>query len=286
MAMPQYQQNVVVRDENRIRFLQTVNSFAHRQFLRCLHDCRARSYDEIVLDFSSCVRAFPNGMIPLLAAADALRRAHIDLSVTLPANATLRRLFLNTNWAHFLEPARYAVSDTAHDRHVAAHRFADANQQQRLVNRFMDVVMRNMTLARSVLAGLEWSVNEITDNVLNHAQCDAGGIAQVITFKDARKVAFGVADSGRGILESLREGHCSLRTDEHAIGEAVKAGVTSNPESGQGNGLAGTLRIATMSNGTFEITSGVAHLSVRRGASKSYKREERQRFYGTVVLSF
>ena len=282
--MPKHQQSVV-RNENRIRFLQSVNNFAHRQFMRCLHECRARSYGDIVLDFSRCDRAFPNGMIPLLAGADALRRANIDLSVTLPANATLRRLFLNTNWAHFLEPTRYSASDTEHDRHVAAHRFADANQQQRLVNKFMDVVMRNMTLERSVLAGLEWSVNEITDNVLNHAQCDDGGIAQVSTFRDARKVAFGVADSGRGILVSLREGHSSLRTDEQAIGEAVKAGVTRNPESGQGNGIAGTLRIATMSNGTFEITSGVAHLSVRQGESKSYKREERLRFYGTVVYA-
>ena len=124
----------------------------------------------------------------------------------------------------------------------------------------MDVVMRNITLDHDVIAGLEWSINEITDNVLNHAECAEGGIVHVSTFGEARKVAFGVADSGRGILSSLREGHPSLQTDAHAIGEAMKAGITRNPDAGQGNGIAGALRIATMSEGSFQITSGVAQI--------------------------
>ena len=285
MQQRPYGRRVVTRAENHIRFTGRVNSFAHRQFMWCLHECRARGHEDIVLDFSGCEGAFPNGMIPLLAGADALRREGVDLSIQLPEETRLERLFLNTNWAHFLEPTRYAASETVHDRHVAAHRFVDSDQQRRLVNDFMDVVMRNMTLERDVLAGLEWSVNEITDNVLNHAQCEDGGIVQVSTFSEARKVAFGVADSGRGILSSLREGHSDLETDAQAIGEAVKAGITRNPESGQGNGIAGTLRIATMSSGTFEITSGVAQLVVRQGNSTSYKRKERQRFPGTVVYA-
>ena len=66
-------------------------------------------------------------------------------------------------------------------------------------------------------------INEITDNVLNHAMCKEGGIIHVSTFRDSHKVAFGVSDSGRGILASLREGHPSLQTDAQAIDEAMKA---------------------------------------------------------------
>ena len=214
-----------------------------------------------------------------------LRREHVDLSVVLPDKDELRRLFLNTNWAHLLEPTSYERSDTVHDRHMAAHRFTDSDEQQQLVNVFMDVVMRNMTLERDVIAGLEWSINEITDNVLNHAECEEGGIVQISTFRDARKVAFGVADSGRGILSSLSEGHPYLRTDAQAIGEAIKAGVTRNPEAGQGNGIAGTFRIATMSEGMFEITSGLASLVIRDGQPQTHKRRERQRFSGTIVYA-
>lgn len=224
-------------------------------------------------------------MIPLLASVDALRRDSLSISVIMPVDEDLARLFHNANWAHFLEPEKYPVSDTVHDRHVAAHRFRTPDEQHRLVSVFMDVVMRNMSLERDVIAGLEWSINEITDNVLNHAQCDDGGIVQVSTFKEARKIAFGVADSGRGILASLREGHPHLQTDAQAIGEAVKGGVTRNPEAGQGNGLAGTLRIAAMSGGTFEITSGVSQLIVRGDDSKIYERKASQRLPGTLVYA-
>ncbi len=273
----------VHQEENRIRFTDKVNSYAHPQFMWCLHKCRTFDYEDIILDFSMCDRAYPNGMIPLLAGSDALRREKVNLSIILPAKSNLQRLFLNTNWAHFLEPARYPKSDTVHDRHLAAHRFMDSGQQHRLVDEFMDVVISNMTLERDVIAGMEWSINEITDNVLNHALCEDGGIVQVSTFKD--KVAFGVADSGQGILSSLREGHSSLRTDEQAIGEAVKAGVTRNPDAGQGNGIAGTLDIVSMTKGTLEITSGLTQLVVRDENSKYHKRRASQRFPGTMVYA-
>lgn len=263
--------------------------------MSCLHQCQQRGYKDIVLDFSMCEWAFPNGMIPLLSGADTLRREKVDVSVTLPDKEDLARLFLNTNWAHFLEPVRFSKSDTPHDRHLATQRFSDFDQQQKLVNDFMDVVMRNMTLERDVIAGLEWSINEITDNVLNHAECAEGGVVQVSTFTDARKIAFGVADSGRGILSSLREGHPELRTDAQAIGEAMKVGITRNPDAGQGNGIAGALRIAAMSEGSFEITSGRAQIVMRadrtgdqpspQAEAKIYKRKEPQRFQGTVVYA-
>lgn len=228
-------------------------------------------------------------MLPLLASADVLRRETVDVSIALPDEERLERLFLNTNWAHFLEPARFQESDTVHHRHLAAQRFSEPEQQQQLVNTFMDVVMRSMTLDRRVIAGLEWSINEITDNVLNHAECEEGGIIQVSTFGERKKVAFGVADPGRGILSSLREGHPDLRTDAQAIDQAMKAGITRNPDAGQGNGIAGTLRIATMSKGSFDITSGLAQIQVQtkdgRPDSHVYERRERQRFHGTFVYA-
>ncbi len=243
----------------------------------------------MVLDFSTCTSAFPKGMLPLLSAVDTLRRENIGVSVKLPEKTSLRYLFLNTNWAHFLEPERFQTSNATHDNHLAAQRFADSGQQQKLVNAFLDVVMRNLTLDRRVIAGLEWSINEITDNVLNHAKCSEGGIVQASTFQKARKVAFGVADSGRGILTSLREGLPNLQTDRQAIGEAMKAGITRNPDVGQGNGLAGALNIMTMSKGLFMIRSGLATTVVRANKEGSapvpqnYEESERKRFHGTFV---
>lgn len=282
---------VVVREDNLIRFVGRVDEPAHRQFMWCVHECLRRGYMDVVFDFSKCESAFPRGMLPILSSADTLRRDTVDVSIRLPEDTVLERLFLNTNWAHLLEPERFQKSDTAHDRHLASQRFTDFEQQQALVNMFMDIVMRNMILDRRIIAGLEWSINEITDNVLNHAMCQEGGIIHVSTFRDSHKVTFGVSDSGRGILASLREGHPSLQTDAQAIDKAMKAGITRDPDAGQGNGIAGTMRIATKSWGLFEITSGQTQIVVRTNQtdgspnSRVYNRRRRESLQGTVVYA-
>ena len=250
----------------------------------CLNDCLEKGYEDIVLDLSACEAAYQNGVLPLVAGVDDLRRERRDVSVILPASDYLHRLFLNANWAHLLEPGKYPRSDTSHPGHVAARRFGDAEQQHRLVGAALNVLLRGIpSLQRDDLAALEWSIQEITDNVLNHAACDIGGILQVNTFERDRKVAVGVADSGRGILESLREGHPELQFDDKAIYKALEAGVTRHNDIGQGNGMAGALRIATRSGGYIEITSGRAQVACRPEDSNAYTRGPQQHFQGTFV---
>lgn len=120
----------------------------------------------------------------------------------------------------------------------------------------MDVVLRNMKISRDLISALEWSINEICDNVINHSFSKVGGFVQVATFSARNSISFTVADAGRGILNSLKEGIPTLRTDAQAIGEAIKAGVTRNKKYGQGNGLAGSLRITNMTGGSLDILSG------------------------------
>lgn len=275
---------IVHREDNRIFFTERVDPRAHGQFMWCLHDCLEKGYEDVLLDLSQCEAAFQNGVLPLIASIDNLRRERKDVSVTLPADEYIQRLFLNTNWAHLLEPDRYAPSETSHPRHVPARRFNTAEHQHRLVGETLNVLLGGIpSLQRDDLSGLEWSINEITDNVLTHANCDLGGILQVSTFERTRKVAVGVADSGRGILESLREGHPELRYDADAIYKALEAGVTRHNDIGQGNGLAGALRIATRSGGHIEITSGRAQIVCRPEDSNPYTRTPQQSLQGTFV---
>ncbi|MBU4556295.1 MAG: DUF4325 domain-containing protein [Actinobacteria bacterium] len=237
------------------------------------------------LDFSKVTHAYPNGMIPLICTLDLLKREGVSVSVTLPSQNNPRWLFSVSNWAHLMSPDRFPAEKTANDRHLVAKRFNAASEQNSVVNEFLDVVLRNMEVSRSVIAGLEWSVNEITDNVLNHADCPDGGLIQVTTYPDNHRVVFAVGDSGRGILASLSEGMPDLETDSQAIGEAVKAGVTRSPQAGQGNGLAGTLRVATTSGGGFALTSGRGHLGVYGGNTDQRQRLRWCDFRGTLVCA-
>jgi len=95
-------------------------------------------------------------------------------------------------------------------------------EQKKVVDDFMDVKLRNMELPRGILSGLEWSINELTDNVLNHSKSPIGGLIEATTYPKNETIAFAVADAGIGILDSLREGIPTLRTEYRSYGRGCK----------------------------------------------------------------
>jgi len=278
-------QRLVYRDDNKIRFVSRVNAQAHREFMGMINYCVRSGYDTVILDFSSVTKSYPNGMVPLICNIDLHKRNGIKFEITLPKNQSSSNLFITSNWAHLLSPEKYDQEEIQHDKHLTTLRFIDSCGQQDVVNKFIDVVMCNMKLERSVISGLEWSINEITDNVLNHSKSEDGGLIQLSTFPSDNSVHFAVADSGLGILTTLKQSIPTLKSDIHAIGEAVKAGVTRDNSIGQGNGLAGTLRISTMSGGSFSITSGNGHINFYSGEAKKYERRPYEAFHGTLICA-
>src|SRR3546814_3921186 len=82
-------------------------------------------------------------------------------------------------------------------------------------------------LARSDFAALEWSINEITDNVIVHSESPIGGLVQVSTFvRNQKVVEYIVADAGLGIPATLRSGRPEIGTDTDALDRAIREGVT------------------------------------------------------------
>jgi anti-sigma regulatory factor (Ser/Thr protein kinase) len=120
---------------------------------------------------------------------------------------------------------------------------------------------------REDLRYIEWVVNELTDNVINHARSTTGGIVQVTNHRQRGQIEFSVCDSGLGIPTTLRDGNPALRSDTEALDAAIKEGVTRDKSFGQGNGLYGTWSISQKSGGQMSIVSGHASLyaSVRDG---------------------
>ncbi len=273
---------MVHREAGRIRFEGAFKVAGVDYFLKHVDDALAKGYTDLTFDFSRTTGAFADCMVPVLTTADWLKENGCSVAVVLPQDPELHRLFLNTSWAHYLDPRLFTASDINID-HFNARRFSDAKQQQRVVNEIMRLAVAKLQLSRDELTALEWSINEITDNVLTHAESKAGGIVQVLSLE--RRIVFCVADSGRGILNSMREGHPHLRNDVQAIGEAVKAGVTRDPKVGQGNGLAGTLRIATMSGGRFVVASQRGRLSVEGSQADHSLRPQAASFKGTMVTA-
>jgi len=248
--------------EPAIQLTGKLNAFNVKDFCSALDRFYGTGKKNLTVDFERVERAYPSGVLPIITSLDVVRSKGVEIYVKLPQNDGTRKLFRSVNWAHFLSPNQFEKSESTHDRHLVTRRFENSEQQKLVVDDFMDVVLRSMPIPKDIISGLEWSINEITDNVLNHSESKFGGLIQASTYPANQTIAFAVADSGRGILNSMQEGFPTLRTDLDAIGEAIKAGVTRNPKFGQGNGLAGSLRVTTMTGGSFDITSGSGRLIV------------------------
>lgn len=272
----------IKRHNSIVFYTQKMNTYSVLQFSSAVNYFKQLNLDSVTVNFKYVRKVFADGMLPVICIIDDLRETGVHVKVQLPEDYETRRLFRSVNWAHYLSPEQYDKSDSIYDRHLVTRRFENAEEQQKSVNDFMDVVLRTMKIPKDIISGLEWSINEITDNVLNHSESKHGGIIQASTHYKENKILFAVADSGIGILKSMQEGYPELRTELDAIGEAIKAGVTRNPKIGQGNGLAGSLRVATMTGGSFEILSGNGRLIITE--DKTIRKPlQRARYSGTLV---
>jgi len=273
---------------DRLVFDARVNAATGLDAVRCLSEAKQEGRRGMTLDFSRSERAYPEAMMQIVAHVDHLRREGMHFDMIAPADKRLARVFEASNWAHIVNPAMYDPSAYRGDSQLPVRRFETGSDQQRVVDEAMEVALHQMSLERRYLAGLEWALNEITDNVLNHADASHGGLVQVATFNETGRIQFAVADGGRGIYRSMREGHPELRSDREAIGEAMKQGVTRSPDVGQGNGLAGALRISTHSRGSFAIASGAGEVKVIPHGTGSRTRSEPRggpwTFHGTYVF--
>ena len=253
--------NLIERRDNRI--IVTGELYDFHRFLSLIHTIVDKlSYQEVILDLENCTSAFQNSMLSLCAQVMAYRNSGISFHLVSPIDKKFQNLFRNTNWGYFLDPHQFELSTFRGYSSIPATQYQDPGQQQAAVNRIVNVMLGAVPdLERSDFSAFEWSLNELTDNVLVHAKSPVGGLVQVSTFLKFRKrVQFVVADAGIGIPESLREGHREITSDLDALDKAIREGVTRDPAIGQGNGMFGSYQICSKSGGDFLIDSGYARL--------------------------
>lgn len=255
--------NRVYRDGNRIIVQGELRIVDMHRPLAGIHQCLEKGFQEVVLDFTGCSAAFAGPMLALCAQVIRRRSSGIDFILELPQDSKLARLFLNSNWAYFLEPNKYDLSLFKGHTHIPATRFQSPEEQQRAVNRIVNAILGALPdIERKDFAAFEWSLNEITDNVLTHAQSNIGGLVQVSMFhKASRRIEYIVADAGLGIPTTLRGTHPEITSDTDALDKSIREGFTRDKSVGQGNGLFGSYQICSHSHGLFQMESGYGKLS-------------------------
>ena len=224
-------------------------------------DIRGPLTPEIAFDLSQLDRAFSPRVLALAAITRGLRERGVEVALILPTDEKLHRHFLNTNWAHLMAPSSFGESASGFSDHMPATEYGTTNAQSEVVSTVTELLLLQANIAKDVLGAFEWSMNEVTDNVLTHAEDPLGGFVQVTKFlgrgRGPRRYEIVVADAGRGIGSSMRESFPELVDDIAACKHALEPGITSGP--GQGNGLAGIQSIAELAGGEISILSGHAY---------------------------
>ena len=216
-----------------------------------------KKWEEIILDFSQCQSASEQVMLPLMPIIVQYReKQKIDFKLHEPDLEPLRRLFVNANWGYYINPEKHDRKHVPYEgAHVPATQYEDSSSQHDLHEKVMNLVFGNLEVTKNNIKVVEWSLWEIMDNVLNHAESSVGGFVQATAFLEKNKVEFVVADAGMGIPVSMNE-----QDNSKALRDAVSEGITKDKNNNAGNGLYGSCQAAVISEGQFEIHSLNGHL--------------------------
>jgi len=273
------------RERNRVSVAGDFGIQDVRKLFAVLHETiNVRGHSDIDLDFTRCTAAFPGAMLPLCAHVLQLNTARIDFRLYLPTDRRIERMFITTGWANLLCPRDYEPPGRPNpSRQFPAVRYHTHEEQEELLNALLEKLLAAIpNFSRTAFSAVEWALNEISDNVLNHSQSAVGGLLQLAVFDPSRpRVEFTDADAGAGVPATIRMAFPRIQSDADALLEAVKSGVTRNPRDFQGNGLYGTLEICRVGGGKFSLNSGNAALICARQAVSA--RNEYVPFTGTSV---
>ncbi|WP_083370040.1 STAS-like domain-containing protein [Chromobacterium sphagni] len=273
------------RSGNKITFPEKLHLSDIDEALASIHQATSvAGYRDVMLNFANTKIVAPEFMLAICDYMYELRTKDIDANLIFPADLKLSRLFSNTNWAYHIDPSNHAQSDFKGFKQVPATLFENTQQQSDAVSNIVNVLLSSSNgIERGDFVAFEWAINEITDNVLMHAN-SGRGLVQVSKFHHKqKKISFVVCDSGDGIPKTLRKGIPTIKSDMEALMQSIEEGVTRDKTKGQGNGLFGSYQICTASGGKFQIRSGNAFLEAdnRDKITKNTKVP----YNGTIIVS-
>ena len=241
--------HAVDRDGNRLTIPTLGSPFVVGNLIRALYQGTERGYVDFTLDFSNAEAVYPNACVPVAGILDYYRSDRaasfdtVNVSDYLARTKTLSPEVVGTNPSHQTNPMN------------TVWKFSSADEVHSLVNAYLDAVSTAAECQNGVLQGLEWCLNEIMDNVLQHADTTHGyAMAQI--HSGSQHIAICIYDHGRGIYNSLRNSAHNPANAVDAITIALQEGVTRDTNVGQGNGMWGLHNIVQANSGSLNVTSG------------------------------
>ncbi|MGH7241171.1 MAG: STAS-like domain-containing protein [Candidatus Saccharimonadales bacterium] len=224
-----------------------------RTLINAILDQKDAGRTDVKLDFSKLHQGpvWPHNIVPIAAFIDQLKEEENMSFTAISPHSYLE----HTNFLDPLAPGFTSQSPTVLNR---VWKFSSSEDVFKLVTEYIDEIYKSDVVeGENVLKALEWSLNEVMDNVIQHAETNSGFVMGQI-HPTSKHVAFCIADYGRGILNSLRSSpdvNFRVSNAEDALTLALQEGVTRDKSVGQGNGLWGLKGFSTQSSGQLRLSS-------------------------------
>lgn len=255
-----YPSDSVVRDENVVKILRLDHAKSVSEFIRTIDDATyLRGYKSLILDFEEVTSNYPNAVVPVAGIINFYKTYKgIEFEIV------NERRIEKTN---MLSPRAY----NGDSRHILNRvwTFQSSEEVAKIVDAYIEELQKSAQFYKGVLNAIEWSLNEVLDNVIQHSKTAFGYVMGQI-HQNSKNIAFTVFDSGQGIFNSMKDSIHHPRTTIDAITMAVKEEVTRDKRIGQGNGLFGLHSIVKQGKGKLVITSGSGSYTYNNGYVRTY----------------
>lgn len=255
----------IKRENNKITLFALNHPRVVSDFITALKDGLDKGFDGFTLAFDPKIQgAFPNACAPLAGLIEYYKEHDVEFeSNEIPDYIQTTRL---------LSPLKVSENENILNQAPLnkVWKFENSQDINSLVIGFVEEISKQTVCQEGVIEGLEWCLNEVMDNVLQHSSTLNGYVMGQI-HRSTQHIAFCIYDSGQGIFNSLHNSKHAPRNPTDAITLAVKEGITRDSAIGQGNGLWGLHNIVRENSGVLAITSNSASYMLRQDEIKTFK---------------
>jgi hypothetical protein len=245
---------LVSRKKNKIQFESLNTPAVIDEAFLCFDETAAETEsDKMILCFPKSEEIDPCTAVPLAGIIEYYRT---EKNIEFQFEGTTEIL----RKTQILSPSKFKY-DTHNQVSVlnVVWKFLTSNDVNYLVTAVVRELEQKTQFESGVLPGIEWCLNEVMDNVLQHSASESDdpvGYVMVQMPPKNQHVIFCVCDFGQGIQNSLQNISPPPENSVDAITRAIQEGVTRDKKIGQGNGLWGLHNILRLNAGQLMIATG------------------------------
>lgn len=244
-------------EENTIKLGNLTNQSLIPEFIRSMNRLIYKfKHKQINIDCDEVDKVYPIPAVPIVGCINYFKeKAGIHFKY--------KNLSSYLNYIDFISPKQISDVNIGKSTNTLDKiwKFSNSTEIHQLVTSYITCIRRTIICKEGVLSGCIWSMNEVMDNVIQHAGIETGFIMAQLDKKN-NHLNVCIFDYGQGIYMTLRDSEHKPKTAVDAITLAMTEGVTRDKKIGQGNGLWGLYNIVSQNNGKLSIISGKGGLLI------------------------